>query len=340
MSTLTQAAAGIAERIRTLAERPQALSMRELIERYLAQYDGRDTALPYRLRVWQALIGDYTLDKIDSDLVHAAREELRNMPALSFKGRDHEGEQIFKPKESQNKKAPATVNKFMSNLGSVCTWGIHNRLTPPKWVHPCRGIRRLPEPAGRVRYLDDDERERLLAACKKSKYPRMYALVLTAMLTGARLGELLSLKWVDMDLDEGTAALGRTKNGDRRTLVLLPQVVEALRPFVSSDRHRFVFGAVATRYQTPASIDTAWDKAIARAAVKNFRFHDLRHCCASYLAQKGVPLNVIADVLGHRKLDMTRRYAHLTTQTKAEAMRHALGGIAALDTAKAAEVRV
>lgn len=323
------AAQGITERIKAMAERPQALTMRELIERFMAVYAGRDTALPHRLIVWQTLIGDFALEKIDADLIHAAREELVALPALTFKGRDHEGERIFKGKAGHKTKAPATINKFMSNLGSVCTWAIQNRLTPRGWVHPCRGIRRLPEPAGRIRYLDDNERGRLLAECKKSQYPRMYALVLMAMLTGARRGELLSLRWVDIDLENATAALGRSKNGDRRTLVLLPQVVAALRPFESSDRQRYVFGAMLTRQQTPCSIKKTWEKAIERAKVENFRFHDLRHCCASYLAQAGVPLNVIADVLGHRKLDMTRRYAHLTTQTKATAMQAALGKIGA-----------
>jgi integrase len=77
----------------------------------------------------------------------------------------------------------------------------------------------------------------------------------------------------------------------------------------------------------PAITDSAWRDAVERAQVRNFKFHDLRHCCASYLAQAGTPLNLIAEVLGHRKLDMTRRYAHLTTHTKASAMRSALGDI-------------
>ena len=152
-------------------------------------------------------------------------------------------------------------------------------------------------------------------------------LVLTALLTGARRGELAGLKWGDVDLDNAVARLGRTKNGERRTLVLLPQVIAELRPFVSSDANRYVFGSVKTRYQTPASIDTAWRHALKRSEVKNFRFHDLRHCTASYLAQAGVPLNVIAEVLGHKRIDMTQRYAHLTVQTKATAMQTALGGI-------------
>lgn len=327
MNQLTQAAHNIANRLRNLAERPASLTVRDVIDRYMGVYAGRDKAIGQRLQAWQAMIGEYTLENVDSDLIHAGRHELLTAPALTYKGRDHVGAQIFKPKLRKAVKSTATINRYLSSLGSVFTWAIEQRLTPRGWVHPCRGIKRMAESEGRVRFLDNDERERLFAACHKSKYPRFYALVLTAMLTGARRGELLALTWQDVDLEAGIASLGRSKNGDRRTLVLLPQVVAALAPFKSSDGHRYVFGAMKTRQQTPASVDTAWLEAVKRAQIKDFRFHDLRHCCASYMAQNSVPLNVIAEVLGHRKLDMSRRYAHLTVQTKSEAMHSALGKI-------------
>ncbi|MEO8103116.1 MAG: site-specific integrase [Betaproteobacteria bacterium] len=327
MSTLTQAAIGITARLRSLADRPQSLTVYELIERYMAAYAGRDGAMRHRLLAWQTLIGEFTLENVDSDLIHAARNELQTLSALAYKGVDHAGNKIFKAKSRHRSKAGGTINRYISCLGSVCTWGIEQRLTPRAWVHPCRGIKRMPGEREIVRFLDDGERDRLLAACKVAQYPRLYSLVLMAMLSGARRGELLQLTWQDVDLAAGIARLGRTKNGDRRTLVLLPQVVEALRPFHTTDGNRYVFGSKQSRCQKPASVDTAWRKAIIRADVKNFRFHDLRHCCASYLAQAGVSLNVIADILGHRKMDMTRRYAHLTTQNKASAMLGALGKI-------------
>lgn len=327
MSTITQTVNVIAERLKSLTDRPQSLTVDDLITRYMLAYAGRDKALAHRLEAWRVLIGEFTLQQVDSDVIHAGRNELQSQPALSYKGVDHLGAKIFKTKEGRREKTPATLNRYISSIGSVFTWAIEQRLAPRGWVHPCRGIKRLAGEREIVRFLDDDERTRVLTSCKASKYPRMYALVLMAILTGARRGELLQLTWGDVDLDAGIAQLGRTKNGDRRTLVLLPRVVEALRPFKSTDVNRYVFGATRTRHQTPASIDTAWGAVLRRASVKNFRFHDLRHCCASYLAQGGVPLNVIADVLGHRKMDMTRRYAHLTTQTKASAMAGALGAI-------------
>jgi integrase len=328
MSHATDAisATSISARIQSMAERPASITVRILIERRMAGYVGRDVALAQRLDVWRALLGDFSLEKIDSDVIHAARQEVAALPALAYKGRDHVGERIFKTKGRARKKSAATVNRYMAALSGLFTWAIAERLTPRGWLNPCRQLKRMPEPAGRVRFLENDDRERLLEACTRSKYPRLRALVLTAMLTGARQGELLGLRWRDVDLGAGRARLGQTKNGDRRTLILLPQVIEALRPF-EGEPDRYVFGSPRLRHAAPASIDTAWRKAIARAQIDNFRFHDLRHCCASYLVQGGVDLAVVAEILGHRKLDMTRRYAHLKTETKAKAMHSALGSI-------------
>lgn len=333
-ATLATAAAGITERIRTLAARPEALTLRELIDRRMAIYAGRDKALGYRLEVWRTLLGDFTLERIDADVIHAARAELQALPALAFKGRDHEGRHIFKPKAAERAKCPGTINRYMGALSAVLTWAIEQRIAPRTWhANPCRGIKRLPGEVERVRFLEPAELDRLLKACKTrekrrgARYPRLHALVLMALLTGARRGELMGLKWGDVDLAAGIARLGRTKNGDRRTLVLLPQVVQALQPFASPDAGRYVFGSPSTQYRGPASLDTAWRKALARAQIEDFRFHDLRHCCASYMVQAGIDLAVVADILGHRKLDMTKRYAHLKIETKARAMREALGSI-------------
>jgi len=326
-ASATPGALALSERLRALSARPEGLRVSELIDRYMAQYAGRDTSRTQRLSAWRDMIGEFALEAVDADLVYAGRAELATQAALTFKGRDHAGRRIFKPRARTGKKSTATLNRYLVAIAAVFTWAIEARLAPKGFVHPCRGIKRLPEADGRVRFLDADERARLFASCRASRYPRLHALVLTAMLTGARRGELLGLRWANVDLEAGIASLGNTKNGDRRTLILLPQVIEVLRPFASSDRARFVFGSVRTRYQSAAVTDSAWRDAVARAGVRDFRFHDLRHCCASYLAQYGVSINVIAEILGQRKLDMARRYSHLTTQTKAQAMRAALGEI-------------
>jgi len=254
----------LTHKLRSLAQRPAQMSVRELVHRYMHVFSGRDTTRSQRLIVWSALLGDFTLEALDADLIHAVRDELRTQPALVFKGTDFEGRPIFKPKRGGAPKTTASLNRYLVVFSAVCTWAIERRLAPRGWGHPCRAIKRLPESDGRVRFLDDAERARLLTACKASKYPRLYALALTAMLTGARKGELLALRWRDLDLDTGIVLLGRTKNGDRRTLLPLPQVVEALRPFIG-DADRYVFGSTRSRYQQPANFGTSWRDAVARA---------------------------------------------------------------------------
>jgi integrase len=319
-------AAAVIERVRALTARPDRITVRELVDRYMADYAGRDPSLPQRLDTWRALIGDRALPEIDSDLIFAVRKELETMPPIVYMGKDDAGAPIFHRKGKAARKTPATLNRYVVAISAVFTWAIEQRLAPRGWVHPCRGLKRLAENNERVRFLDDEERERLFAQCRASTYPRLYALVLTAMLCGARKGELLSLRWRDVDLEAGRAALEQTKNGDRRTLVLLPQVVEALRPF-SGEPERFVFGSTRARQARPGAVDSVFREAVGAAKIPDFRFHDLRHCCASYMAQAGQSIHTIADVLGHRKLDMARRYAHLTTDSKAEAMRASLGAI-------------
>lgn len=326
-ATLSASSQNVAQRLRALAIRPEALTVHQVIDRYMAQYAGRDPTRTQRLSAWLDMIGEFTLENVDSDLIQVCRNELQTKPPLVFVGLDHLGNQIFKIKGHHKVKTTATLNRYMQAIAAVFTWVIEQRLCPKAWVHPCRGIKRLPDAKERVRFLDASERTRLFAAVRESQYTRLYALTLLAMKTGARRGELLALTWRDVDLKNGIATLGRTKNGDRRTLVLLPDVIEAMTPFKSTDLDRFVFGSVRSKYLVPTSIDSAWRDAVDRAKIKNFKFHDLRHCCASYMAQAGIPLNVIAEVLGHRKLDMTKRYAHLTTQTKASAMLSALGAI-------------
>jgi integrase len=82
----------------------------------------------------------------------------------------------------------------------------------PVNVHPCRSVERKPENNEKTRFLSDDERTRLLAACKASPWPRLYGLILLALTTGARKGELLGLTWTDIDLERRLAHVGRSKN--------------------------------------------------------------------------------------------------------------------------------
>jgi integrase len=164
-----------------------------------------------------------------------------------------------------------------------------------------------------------------LVACKASKYGRLYAVVLLALTTGARRGELEALKWGDVDLQQRVAHVGRSKNGDAKTLPLTEAVVEQLEPFQGPPA-AFVF-ASDRKPSKAYAFEQRWQEALREAKLRGVVFHTLRHTCASYLAQSGASLVEIADLLGHRDLKMTRRYSHLDVSHRARLVNRVLGDL-------------
>lgn len=287
--------------------RDGALTIAALCDLYMQQYAGRDTTRAQRLAWWRAQLDQLTLHDISDDHVHAAIEQLKAQPGRYYAGRDVDGRPIFKGK--RRPLSGATLNRYMVALGAVCTFAIKRRIAPKGWVHPCRAVERQPETTGRTRFLTDDERGRLLAACRGARWPRMYLLVLMALTTGARKGELLGMRWGDLDLDKGVVHVGRSKNGDPKVLPLTPPVVEEARR-LQGGPGALVF-ASPRRPQQAFGFEPQWLVLLHDTGIRNFRFHDLRHSCASMLAQNGATLLEIGDLLGHRQVSMTKRYSHL-----------------------------
>src|SRR5262249_44540519 len=114
--------------------------------------------------------------------------------------------------------APATVVRYMASLSSVFTLCYREW----EWIdeNPILKVAKPREPRGRVRFLDDEERQRFLTACKTSSNPLLYPFVILALSTGMRTGEILSLTWKDIDLEKGRITLHQTKNGERRFVPL------------------------------------------------------------------------------------------------------------------------
>jgi integrase len=303
--------------------RAGTITMRALIDLYMAAYDGRDSTRVQRLGWWADKLDAIALQDLSDDEVHAALESLASQPSRYFAGKDAAGQPIYKARRKPM--APATTNRYAAALGAVVTWAIKRRIAPKGYVHPCRTIERKTENNGKVRFLSDDERARLLEACSASPWPRLYLLVLMAITTGARKGELVALRWQDIDLTRGLAHCGRTKNGEEKTLPLVPVVADALRGFEGKPA-ALVFASPRSA-DAPYAFEGRWKEAMQAAKLRNFRFHDLRHTCASMLAQNGATLLEIADVLGHRQLQMTKRYAHLTTGHKSALVNRVLGDI-------------
>ena len=173
-------------------------------------------------------------------------------------------------------------------------------------------MKKLKEPRGRVRFLSDDERDALLTACRKSDDYRLAPLVACAIYTGARRGELLRLKWSDIDSDRNVAVLHQTKNDQRRAIPLNAPAREALAGLAQRMDTPLIFaGPFDGEADTATFPRGPWERAVKRAKIKDLHFHDLRHTAASYLAMSGASLAEIAGVLGHKSLSMVARYAHL-----------------------------
>jgi integrase len=289
------------------------MPMKELIDLYMAHYAGRDCTRLQRLRWWVGRVGSVALQDLSDDHVHAALEELASQHSKFYAGTDAEGRPILRAKKKPM--APATVNRYAASLAAVVTWAIKRRIAPKGYVHPCRSIERRAENNEKTRFLSDEERGRLLQACRESTWPRLYVLVLMALTTGARKSELTGLRWRDVDLQRGEATVAVTKNGDPRVLPLVPAVVEALLPLAAGPSVRLFPSRLGN--DKPFTFEPRFKDALKAARVRGFRFHDLRHSCASILAKNGATLLEIGDLLGHRQVQMSRRYAHLATGHKA-----------------------
>jgi integrase len=219
------------------------------------------------------------------------------------------------------KRSGATINRYLAALSHLFTvavkeWRLIDR-------NPVRDVTKKKESRGRVRFLTDGERDTLLSECRASAWQPLYALVILAISTGARRGELVNLKWSDIDLKECRATIRESKNGDPRVLPLVGKALDALRELrlQNSARSEWVFPQPSGFPAPYENFDVHWYAALKASSIEDFRFHDLRHTTASYLAQQGASLLEIADALGHRTLAMVKRYSHLTQSHKVNVIR-------------------
>jgi len=214
---------------------------------------------------------------------------------------------------------PASVNRYLSAIGHVFTIAV----TEWEWMdeHPMPKVRRLTEPRGRVRFLDDDERTRLLDACQKSSHQYLYLIVVLALSTGARRSEITRLKWSQVGPGCKRIILTETKNGERRVLPLAGRARELMHQHVRQQVVGIEWVFPGRSRRGPANIEKAWQKALKDTGIEDFRFHDLRHSAASYLAMNGASLAEIAEILGHKTLSMVKRYAHLSEAHTADVVR-------------------
>jgi integrase len=128
-----------------------------------------------------------------------------------------------------------------------------------------------------------------------------------------RQAEQMELEWSDVNLKDGFLILHQTKNGERRRITLSGLCLELLREHAKVRRLDTKLLFPSDRIpQKPMDLRKAFANAMTAAQITDFKWHDLRHCTASYLAMNGASLAEIAEVLGHKTLSMVKRYAHLS----------------------------
>ncbi len=273
-------------------------TVKDLVERYikeiLPQKPKSTIDQKTQLGWWKSGMGSFSL----ADVTPALIAEYRSKLALE------------KSERKGAKRSNATVNRYCSVLSHAFTiavkeWG---------WMqeNPMMKIKKLKEPRGRVRFLNDEERERLLEACQESSSPLLYILVVLGISTGARKMEIRSLEWKDVDLNRGMIILHDTKNGERRSLPLVGIAKDLMKALYKNRNENTNLVFPAKNLQNPIDIRTPFETALEKAEIEDFRWHDLRHSCASYLAMNGATSAEIAGVLGHKTLSMVKRYSHIS----------------------------
>ena len=245
---------------------------------------------------------------------------------------------------------PASINRRLNALRSVFTRAkelnvIHENLFS--------SIKQMPENQNiRIRYLKPDEFDRLNMAMHQRNQeriakrksankwrqergysllpeylPHQYAdhlmpIVVLAMNTGMRRGEILQLRWTDLDFEHRrlTIRADIAKSNKMRHIPLNEISYNALRAWAETDfkTGELVFGSADNKVLS--SLKTAWSGLIRKAKITDFRFHDLRHHFASMLTMKGADLNTVRELLGHSDFTTTLRYAHLADSHKADAV--------------------
>ena len=205
-------------------------------------------------------------------------------------------------------RANSTVNRYLAALSKVLSAAAEDgRMSSRIQFSSKKGQGRnvkLRETNARNRFLKTEEISALISACR-SVSEHLYAMVILALSSGARAGELLGLEWRNINLPEGFALAENTKNGEDRVIYF--QNDEALNVLDEFNKVRKiddprVFGGYHYRGD--------WQKALRKAGISDFRFHDLRHTAATHMRSTGATAQDIADFLGHKTLAMVKRYSH------------------------------
>ncbi len=258
-------------------------------------------------------------------LINQLSEEFGNLPLRRFNTmlieqyqseRIKQGKWHEKHKDKLKGNKPATVNRLIATLSHMFTKAVDWNMVEETVLKRIRKVKMLPENNRRLRFLTKEECKELVNSAESHLKP----ILITAINTGMRKREILDLRWNEnVDLKHGFILLGLTKNGDRREIPINDTLRSTLKSLPRRLDIPYVFYDQKTE-KPYKDIKRSFKTAVRRAKIHDFKFHDTRHTFASHLVMAGVDLTTVKELLGHKTLTMTLRYAHLAPAHKAKAV--------------------
>ena len=217
------------------------------------------------------------------------------------------------------KEYKVTANRVLALISSIFGRAIEYGL----WenMNPCLGIRKFPEKS-RDRFLQADELPRFFKALNEEPNATLRDYIFVSLLTGARRSNVLSMRWKELDLEQGTWEIPVTKTGDSQTVTLSMEAIEMLKIRKSNRSSFFVFpGNGRTGHLIEPK--TGWKRILKRAGIENLRIHDLRRTLGSWQAITGASLPIIGKSLNHKNASTTQIYARLNLDPVRESVQRA-----------------
>jgi len=249
----------------------------------------------------------------DEGLVKKLKSYFGNIPLCQItrrKAEEYQAWRINQRKKDGKPISPATVNREMAMLKRIINkameWGKASK-------NPISKIKMFPEER-KLRFLSQQELTRLVECSPEALKP----IIIIAVFTGMRRGEILNLKWANIRWDLGLIYVEHTKTNKIREIPMAKVVKDILWQLKRKSKSEYVF---VDGEGKPLKTPRYWfDKAVENAGIKDCTFHTLRHTFASDLVKANVNLKVVQELLGHRDLSVTLRYAHLSPGAKEQAI--------------------
>ena len=279
---------------------------KNVVEAYIASRE-LDPASLSRLAFWTDTLGHLEVAAITPEDIDNA------LVKLAERGRLLAGKRTTAA--AGKPLAGSTVNRYLTQAGSIFKHARRLKLVPRAFIAPTRGIERAPERPDPERYLRSEEVDRILPVARvmDRKWGKMPALIVVAYHTGLRVGSILAARGKDLDLEAGTLTVPRTKNDDPITAGLSSAAIAELKRLPKVAAEELVFGNKAGK---PFAYRPLWLRIVAEAGLTGRVFHELRHGHGYALAKAGTSQQLIMQSMGHRTLTASARYAHASIADK------------------------